>query len=84
MRNVSALHWHDKRIKYFFTNYDQSLIVELIKMVKTRRQLLAMGLSYAKELLLRGYDIYGVDWSDVSPVKLIDVINIITQDQDSS
>ena len=31
MRDVYSLSWQDKRIKYGFSNYDQSLVDELTK-----------------------------------------------------
>lgn len=64
MRNVYALHWHNKRIQYGFTNYDRSLIAELTKIKKDGKVLevaIGDGEPYAKDMLLRGYDIYGVD-----------------------
>ena len=64
MRDVYSLYWQNKRIKYGFSNYDQSLVDELTK-VKQNGKILEVavvdGLPYAKELPLRGYDIYGVD-----------------------
>ena len=64
MRTIYAKHWHEKRISYGFSNYDQSLVDELTK-VKQNGKIMEVaigdGLPYAKELLLRGYDIYGVD-----------------------
>tara|TARA_B100000315_G_C14558985_1_gene579606 strand:- start:163 stop:924 length:762 start_codon:yes stop_codon:yes gene_type:complete len=64
MRNVYALYWHDTRIKYGFINYDRSLISEITKIKQDGKVLevaIGDGEPYAKEMLSRGYDIYGID-----------------------
>lgn len=66
MSSIYALHWHDKRKSYGFTSYDRSLIAEFTKIKKDCKVLevaVGDGEPYTKELLSRGYNIYGVDIS---------------------
>lgn len=64
MRKIYDKHWHEKRINYGFTNYDKSLIAELTKIKRGGRVLevaIGDGEPYAKNIISRGYDVYGID-----------------------